>query len=345
MNQRTEQEIMKNWKTHDRPLVSICCTAYNHEPYIEEAIESFLMQETDFPFEVLVHDDCSTDNTANIIREYEKKYPNIIKPIYQKENQYSKGIKISATFIYPGAKGEYIALCEGDDHWNDPEKLQIQLDLMLEHPECHLSFHPAKELLDNEIGKTIAKHSNKNKIFSPSEIILGGGEFCPTASLVFKKEAVLDLPDWFYTEAPVGDHYMQIFGSLKGGALYIDRNMSIHRIGHSGSWTTIMKEKDNISVESLIENRKNHTFRHIKTLEYLGNFTDQKYREAIDRKISERLFTLAILYLKNDRYQDFKKMVVRSQEIHKSTFLQRVVYYFRFAPSILKTLIKLRKIF
>ena len=113
-------------------LVSICCITYNHEKYIRDAIEGFLMQKTDFPFEVLIHDDASTDGTADIIREYETKYPDIIKPIYQTENQYSKGIKISATYNYPRAKGKYIALCEGDDYWIDPYKLQKQVDF-LEH--------------------------------------------------------------------------------------------------------------------------------------------------------------------------------------------------------------------
>ena len=97
MHSRIEEEIMQNWEgDRNKPVVSICCVTYNHENYIAEAIDSFLMQETNFPFEVLIAEDYSTDNTAKIIREYERKYPNIIKPIYQKENQYSKGIVVSA---------------------------------------------------------------------------------------------------------------------------------------------------------------------------------------------------------------------------------------------------------
>ena len=150
MNQRTEQEIMKHWEIHDKPLVSICCTAYNHELYITEAIESFLMQETDFPFEVLVHDDCSTDDTANIIREYEKKYPNIIKPIYQKENQYSKGVKITPIVIKKSV-GKYIALCEGDDYWTDLFKLQKQVDFLEENDDYVITYASVEAF--NENGK------------------------------------------------------------------------------------------------------------------------------------------------------------------------------------------------
>lgn len=112
------------------PLVSITCTAYNHEKFIRDTIEGFLMQKTTFPFEILIHDDASTDNTAEIIKEYELKYPDLIKPIYQKENQLSKGISITLNYTLPRAKGKYIAMCEGDDFWTDPDKLQKQIDFL-----------------------------------------------------------------------------------------------------------------------------------------------------------------------------------------------------------------------
>jgi len=108
----------------DDPIVSICCITYNHEKYIRDAIEGFLMQKTLFPIEILIHGDASTDKTADIIKEYEVKYPDIIKPIYQTENQFSKGVSISATYQFPRARGKYIAICEGDDYWTDPHKLQ-----------------------------------------------------------------------------------------------------------------------------------------------------------------------------------------------------------------------------
>jgi len=126
------------WPEGILPLVSICSITYNHEPFIRECIEGFLMQKTTFPVEILLHDDASTDNTANIIREYEAKYPNIIKPIYQSENQYSQGIGISMTYQFPRAKGKYIALCEGDDYWTDPLKLQKQVDFLEANPEYSL---------------------------------------------------------------------------------------------------------------------------------------------------------------------------------------------------------------
>ena len=119
-------------------MVSICCATYNHAPCIRQCLEGFVMQRTNFKFEVLIHDDASTDGTADIIREYEAKYPSIIKPIYQTENQYSKGMSISATFNWPRAKGKYIAQCEGDDYWIDPLKLQKQVDLLESNINCSL---------------------------------------------------------------------------------------------------------------------------------------------------------------------------------------------------------------
>ena len=107
--------------TNNQIVVSIQCLTYNHAPYIRQCLDGFVMQKTNFRFEAIIHDDASTDGTQEIIREYEKKYPDIIKPIYQKENQYSKGIPGYITNIISSkCKGKYFALCEGDDFWIDP---------------------------------------------------------------------------------------------------------------------------------------------------------------------------------------------------------------------------------
>ena len=136
---RTEQEIMRNWSAGVTPVASICCTTYNHEKYINEAIDSFLMQETNFPFEIIIRDDCSTDKTAAIIKIYSEKYPNIIKPILETENQYSKGVR-PMPVVFKKAAGKYLALCEGDDYWTDPEKLQKQVDFLENNPEYVITY-------------------------------------------------------------------------------------------------------------------------------------------------------------------------------------------------------------
>ena len=120
------------------PLVSIVTLAFNHGRYLRQCLDGFVMQITDFTFEVIIHDDASTDDTAQIIREYEEKYPHIFRPIYQIENQYSKGVAIGATYLYPAVRGKYICECEGDDWWTDPYKLQKQADFLEAHPEYSL---------------------------------------------------------------------------------------------------------------------------------------------------------------------------------------------------------------
>lgn len=130
-------------KQEEPILVAIQCTVYNHEPYLRDCFEGFVMQKTNFRFVAIVHDDCSTDHSADIIREYEAKYPDIFRPIYETENQYSKhdgslGHIMNAAIDATGAK--YIAMCEGDDYWTDPNKLQKQVDYMENHPDVGLCY-------------------------------------------------------------------------------------------------------------------------------------------------------------------------------------------------------------
>ena len=136
-------------------MVSVCCIAYNHEKYIRECLDGFVIQKTNVEYEIIINDDASTDRTADIIREYEKKYPNIIRGIYHTENQYSKGV-CPEKFPFLAAKGKYIAMCEGDDYWSDPHKLQKQFDAMELNNNCHMCVHKVKIVSEN--GSTTGKY-------------------------------------------------------------------------------------------------------------------------------------------------------------------------------------------
>ena len=159
------KEIMKedninisNDKVAQLPLVSICSITYNHAPYIRQCLDGFLMQKTNFKYEIIIHDDASTDGTTEIIKEYAEKYPDLITPVFQTENQYSKGLRgFFAKFVFPHAKGKYIALCEGDDFWIDPYKLQKQVDFMEANPEYSMCFHSIKEILDESVKDILSK--------------------------------------------------------------------------------------------------------------------------------------------------------------------------------------------
>ncbi len=139
---KTEQELMAGWRERRAPLLSIVCLAYNHADFIRDTLDGFIGQQTDFPFEVIVHDDASTDGTAAIIAEYAARYPNVIRPIYQRENQYQKGVPFS-TALFAQAGGKYIAYCEGDDYWTDPRKLQLQVDFLEAHRDYVMTYHDA----------------------------------------------------------------------------------------------------------------------------------------------------------------------------------------------------------
>ena len=135
------------------PLVSVLCLAYNQENYIRQALESLLMQRTSFSFEIIVHDDASTDSTKEIIEEYALNFPHIIKPIFQKENKYSVyGISFQYEYVYTAAKGKYIAMCAGDDFWIDPLKLQKQVDFLEEHPDYGL-VHTRSTIFDESLNQ------------------------------------------------------------------------------------------------------------------------------------------------------------------------------------------------
>lgn len=150
--------IMRVDINQEKPLVAIHCLVYNHEPYLRDCFEGFVMQKTNFRFVAIVHEDCSTDHSANIIREYEAKYPDIFRPIYETENQWSKHDGsleriMNAAIDATGAK--YIAMCEGDDYWTDPYKLQKQVDFMEAHPEYSMCFHKINVLLEDEVKENV----------------------------------------------------------------------------------------------------------------------------------------------------------------------------------------------
>lgn len=133
---------MKEANNEEPIMVTILTTVYNHEPYLRDCLNGFVMQKTNFHFEAIVHDDCSTDHSADIIREYAEKYPDIIKPIYETENQYSKGMfGLTEKKMAELTRGKYIAICEGDDYWTDPNKLQMQVDFLESHPNYSMCFH------------------------------------------------------------------------------------------------------------------------------------------------------------------------------------------------------------
>ncbi len=234
--------------------VSVLCAAYNQEKYIRQTLESFVMQKTNFPFEVLINDDASTDKTPEIIKEFADKYPNIIKPVYQKENQYSKGVSIHNDFLFPKAKGKYLAFCEGDDFWTDENKLQMQYDIMEKNPDCHLCLHKVRAISENgkELKETYPKHLRKKVINTRKFLKLFFYSWTfQTSCYFFKKEDYKNYRENFkkiismYINLGVGDEPMLIYFGLLGKTCYINKIMSKYRKCSLGSWSSKMNSNSN----------------------------------------------------------------------------------------------------
>lgn len=213
------------------PIVSVCCYTYNHENYIREALDGFLMQKTNFPFEILIHDDASSDETAGIIRMYQEKYPDLIKAVYQTENQYSQG-KRFLPFLFKMAQGKYIALCEGDDYWTDPLKLQKQVDFLESHPECSLCCHRVlrKSEFLHEKDYLHPKYDT-DQIFTKDRMY--GRYILQTCTLVFRNIQVDEFSK-FYPEFKVGDYPLFYFYAQLGHIGYLHDVMAVYRIHKNG---------------------------------------------------------------------------------------------------------------
>jgi glycosyltransferase involved in cell wall biosynthesis len=229
------------WSEGTIPIVSICSTAYNHENFIRECIEGFLMQETTFPVEILIHDDASTDSTANIVREYEAQYPHIIKPIYQKENQYSKGVPPFGICLYPCAKGKYIALCEGDDYWTAPNKLQTQVDFMESHPDYSGCFHNVNVVYEDGSKSMHPAYTKPLKdTFTVQD--LAPVNFIHTPSNLFRARLFPEFPAW-YARMPLGDWSLHVLNAEHGAIGYIDRIFAVYRVHGGGAWSSLSESE------------------------------------------------------------------------------------------------------
>ena len=208
-------------------LVSISCLTYNHAPYIRECLDGFVLQQCNFGFEVLIHDDASSDGTQEIIKEYQEKYPDIIKPILREENLYSKGERgFNARFNYTRAKGKYIALCEGDDYWINPLKLQKQVDFLEQNKELSFCSHNINRI--DGRGNIIKKGSEEteNIFYTDLEIL---HNYFPPLSIVFRNKSLNYTPELL--TAFNGDVVLITLLSKYGGAAnlgFIGGNYRIH---------------------------------------------------------------------------------------------------------------------
>ena len=300
--------------------VSVCCLVYNHEKYLRKCFDAFVNQKTNFKYEVLIHDDASTDSSKEIIKEYVEKYPEIFKPLYQQENQTSKGKKVSLEFQYPRITGKYVAWCEGDDYWTDDFKLQKQYDMLEQFPDKVFCTHIVRSvtesggLLESTHPKTVdlPMHLESDEWI---RMLLGDLRYPFQTSSYFGRADVLtqyinQYPD-FIKKAKVGDTPLMLLYATHGGCIYLKEEMSCYRRQSSGSWSQRMRTNVNMGESFFLAN--------IEMYKEYDVFTEKKYTDLIKRVcLREKFIYLQIRKeykeLLNKEYKElFQKLSTKQQ--------------------------------
>lgn len=261
------------------PLVSICCVTYNHENFIKDSIEGFLIQKTTFPIEIIIHDDASTDDTARIIQEYTNQYPELFVTILQEKNQYSQGVKPYPNFVFPRAKGKYIAMCEGDDYWTDATKLKRQVDFLEKNKSYAGIAENAIVLNDNGEKHLFGKKPSRD--VSIKELIKGR-QFA-TASTLFRNN--ITIPPYF-KEFIAGDTPLMILILQKGPIYYNNTVSSVYRRGAHGVTSTFSDPKN--LKRWMINNQRIDEMTEFKYSKYLNSSTIQKRNNNLFTTIIKR---------------------------------------------------------
>lgn len=323
----TQEEIMQTWgvDNSDTPLVSVKCMTFNHENYIAQALDGFLMQKTTFPFEVLVHDDASTDKTADIVREYEAKFPKIVKGIYETENQWSKPEpRLHHKKIDAAIKGKYIAFCEGDDYWIDENKLQMQVDCMENNTQFGIVYTFAqtfyqenKRMAHNKIGRPFISYAD----------VFVNGNCIPTLTTCIKTSLYFK----YLEELPTDEIKKWKMGDLPL-CLWFIKNSNIFLIPKVTSVYRVLKESASHSEdESKIQSFKQSSLD-------IREFFARKYNdyELLEQyKIGENL---DIAWKKKQReeflklYKDFNypnKVIKIKKQIFSNIFLYKIFLIIR----------------
>lgn len=308
--------------------VSIVCISYNQENFVRQTLESFVMQKTDFPFQVIISDDCSTDNTAEIIREYEAKYPDIIKPIFRKKNL---GVMKNFITTLSNINTEYVIYNEGDDYFSDPLKLQKQVDFLDKNPDCSICFHPVTIHYENnekpdEIFPHEAYRFSKTKL-SLTDLIKRN--FMQTNSVMYRwRYRNKKLSNVFPNDILPCDWYLHLLHAQVGSIGFIDENMAVYRKHEQGIWWECVnnQQKHRLKYGLLEINCCYNVYKNISN-------KSQKYYNEYFLPV---FFQITDMYIKNKNYDKLKQIYLRYPRffiyIINSFFskIQRAIqYYFK----------------
>jgi len=293
------------------PLASVSLVSYNQASFIRQAIESCLMQKVDFDYEIIIHDDASTDNSAEIILEYANEHPDIIRPIIQTENQFSKGKEVNAKIVIPEARGKYIAFLEADDYWIDPNKLQTQTDFLESNPDIVMCFTATKRIFPNSVkDPEINRFQNNDTLCEIKDVIRHGGSLVDMGSAVVRRSIFNNVPDWYYF-AQTWDLTVPLLSLLHGKIQYMNEVTSVYRYNVSGSWT-----QKNFTQ---LERRKKNRIKSIMVTDGFDEETNFKYHNYVRKKLQPLLVEVLLLSSRED--DDFSHFYSRL------SFISRIEYF------------------
>lgn len=315
----SEIEILDRIKSNKvEPLVTFLCIAYNQEDYIEQCIIGFLRQKTLFPYEILIHDDSSTDGTRDIIESYRLRYPNIIRCIYQTDNQYSQGLS-PILIAAKECKSDYIAICEGDDYWVDENKIQSQFDFMMKDTSISMVLSPGKlESKGKILNQTQGFYGTKSKVIAAQEILNIGGQFAPTASYLIKKDYLVCSME-FFIDAPVGDLFIELYSAAIGKLVYFPEVGSVYRLASKNSFTSRM-------LKSELENKIKFILAMEQAIQKSKKLEDLKELDW-SVKLSLLYYNLAILYINNKDFEGFSRAINKSYSYKKTQGIRKLLIY------------------
>lgn len=278
----------------DKPLVSVFMITYNHEKYIAQAIESALMQKTDFNYEIVIGEDCSTDRTREIVVDYANRYPEIIKPILHENNV---GAKANSESVRKACIGKYVAILEGDDYWIDPLKLQKQVDFMESHPDFSMCCHAVEVLSCEETRrKRVIRTCKSDKVIPPNVVFASGGRIIGTNSILFRRRLSQDPPSFIKNSTLAGDFLLVLNLSLCGKLYYLDQIMSVYRQHVPESWSARMGKSR--------EKRISYYSDKIDFYEQLNRYTNRRFEESIETAKNRNEI---LLLLEKGKFSSVKK--------------------------------------
>ena len=300
------------------PKVSVCVVTYNQEKYIRQCLDSILSQRTSFDFEVIVHDDASQDNTPKIIEEFHRNHPEIIIPLLQKENCYSKNKHLPFLNCANAAQSEYIAICEGDDYWINNRKLEIQFDILRKNPQATLTIAPGKiELNGKQLDKLHCWHGRQIRVFCAQDVLNTPNQFAPTASYFLKKEIIINALATF-KNAPIGDLFIEIYAGMRGDIIYHPEVFSVYRMLAESSWSL-----------SITKNRVANIQKYIAEMQaVIRRFETNPVEKKLDwsKKLAAMYYGLAVANLEKRQYAGFSSAIEKSFSLGRISYKQQILF-------------------